>query len=93
MVLVINLSITNIQLLLSQIIVYMNSLPKNAAGKVLRIKLAERFKLKDVDEDSSPCTRLYEAECPPVGAPLTQPIAIRAVTIDTALTEAFLINT
>ena len=34
-----------------QIIVYMNALPKNAAGKILRIKLAERFKLKNVNEE------------------------------------------
>ena len=27
-----------------------------------------------IDEESSPLSRLYEAKCPKVGAPLTQPI-------------------
>ncbi len=34
-----------------QIIIYMDALPKNPAGKILRIKLADRLKLKDVDEE------------------------------------------
>ena len=29
-----------------------------------------------IDEDSSPLSRLYEAPCPKVGAPLTQPIPL-----------------
>ena len=29
-----------------------------------------------IDEDSSPLSRLFEAPCPKVGAPLTQPIPL-----------------
>ena len=50
-----------------QVLVFMNALPKNAAGKVLRIKFAERVGLTDIDEESSQLTRMYEGECPPVG--------------------------
>lgn len=67
-----------------QLIVYMEALPKNAAGKVLRIRLAERLKLKDIDEDSSPLTRIFEAKCPKVGVALTEPIELQSV--NTAVT-------
>jgi acyl carrier protein len=73
-----------------QIIVYMNALPKNAANKILRIRLGERMKLDDIDEESAPSTRLLEGACPPVGAPLTQPIAVEPIVIDTARVEEFL---
>jgi acyl-CoA synthetase (AMP-forming)/AMP-acid ligase II len=70
-----------------QLIVYMEALPKNAAGKLLRIKLAERLALADVDEEAPQHTRLLEGTCPPVGAPLTQAIAVAAVDIDVAQSE------
>lgn len=53
-----------------QVIVYSNLLPKNATGKVLRIRFAERTKMKTVDEESPPHTRLYEIDCPEIGTPL-----------------------
>jgi hypothetical protein len=31
----------------------MDGLPKNAAGKILRIKLADRFKLSTVNEEAN----------------------------------------
>ena len=32
--------------------------------------------MSPIDEESSPLSRLYEAPCPKVGAPLTQPIPL-----------------
>lgn len=65
-----------------QVIVFMNALPKNNTNKVLRIRLAQRFSLQAVNEDTAPITRLFEAECPPVGALLTTPIPVSSVTVN-----------
>jgi len=73
-----------------QVLVLMDALPKNAAGKVLRIKFADRTKLDDVDEESSPLTRMFQGKCPPVGAPLTQLIPLTPLKVDPRETEAFL---
>ena len=58
------------------VLVYSTALPKNAANKILRIRYGERTGMKDVDEESSPLTRLYEAACPRVGAPLSEPVEL-----------------
>jgi hypothetical protein len=73
-----------------QVIVYSDGLPKNAAGKTLRIKYAERIRLTSIDEESAPSKRLYEAENPPVGTALTVPIAMKPVEIKLEDTTAFL---
>ena len=75
-----------------QVIVYMNALPKNAANKVLRIRLGERMKLANVDEESPPSSRLLEATCPPVGTPLTQPIAVQSIVVDVKKVEELLLK-
>jgi acyl-CoA synthetase (AMP-forming)/AMP-acid ligase II/acetyltransferase-like isoleucine patch superfamily enzyme/acyl carrier protein len=75
-----------------QVIIYMDALPKNAGGKVLRIKMAERTGLKDIDEESSQLTRLYEATCPKINTPLTVKIPISAVDSDPQDTERFLLD-
>jgi hypothetical protein len=33
--------------------------------------------MRSIDEESSPLSRLYEAKCPKVGAPLTEPIELK----------------
>ena len=73
-----------------QLIVYMNALPKNAAGKTLRIHLGERFQLKEIDEDSPPVSRLLEATCPPVGASLKEIIPSSKVTADVSRVDSLL---
>lgn len=74
-----------------QVIVFMDALPKNAAGKILRIRLDKRLGLTAVDEESSPLGRLFEAVCPPIGTALTVPIALSSVLssggADPSLTE------
>lgn len=72
-----------------QVLVFSDALPKNAAGKVLRIRYAERIGLQNVDEESSPLGRLLEAQCPPPGMPLTSPIAAQPVSIQYDATLAF----
>jgi hypothetical protein len=64
-----------------QVIIFMDNLPKNAANKILRIKIAERTGMKDIAEDDPPQKRLYEGKCPPVGTPLTTPILITPIEV------------
>ena len=75
-----------------QILVYMNALPKNNTGKLLRIKLADRLQLVSVDEKSLPVSRLLEATCPVVGAALTEKIPNSPVNQDLAQIESLLLK-
>lgn len=75
-----------------QVLVFMNAIPKNAAGKVLRIKFAERTKLENVDEESSPLKRMFQATCPPIGSPLTQAITLTPLKVDARETKTFLLG-
>lgn len=69
----------------------MTALPKNAANKILRIKLGERLQLTSVNEESAMTSRLYEAECPPVGTPLTEKIPMCPVTLQpSTITEVIM---
>ena len=65
-----------------QVIIFMNAVPKNLTGKVLRIKIAERTEMKAIDEESNPVSRLYQADCPTIGTPLTQPIKISNINMN-----------
>ncbi|TRM58785.1 hypothetical protein BD626DRAFT_437806 [Schizophyllum amplum] len=64
------------------LIVYMNDLPKNNAGKPLRIKLAQRLGLGRLSDSVPFLRRHYEAEAPPSSAPLSQSIPLLVVTVD-----------
>ena len=75
-----------------QILVYMDGLPKNTAGKILRIKLGERFRLSNVNEESNPISRLYEGMCPPIGTSLSTSIDIKRVQYDLASVVQFIMN-
>lgn len=56
------------------VMVFMTDLPKNDAGKPLRIGLAPRLKLGAFSDDIPTFNRHFQAQCPPIGAPLSQPI-------------------
>lgn len=74
-----------------QVIVFSdNGLPKNATGKILRIKFAQRIGLVGIDEESSPYSRLYEIQCPSIGTPLTQPIIMNSIVRSTNEAYRFL---
>ena len=62
------------------IIIFMNALPRNAANKLLRVKLGDRFDLEPVqDQHLSPLSRLFDGKCPKQGTALTVPIPITPV--------------
>ena len=68
--------------------VYMNELPKNATGKLLRGRMAARLGIDGVDELTPARSRLFEAHCPPKGTPIAEPIAARGVEASHAQIEA-----
>lgn len=70
------------------VLVYMEDLPKNLAGKLLRIGLAARLGIGDVDEKSPARSRLLTADCPPPGTDTSTPIPSRAVEASPAAIEA-----
>lgn len=59
--------------------VYMADLPKNATGKLLRVRLASRLGIDGVDEKAPARSRLLEAQCPPKGTRIADPISARGV--------------
>eukprot|EP00804_Cyclotella_cryptica_P003579 CCRYP_002201-RB/>CCRYP_002201-RB protein AED:0.01 eAED:0.01 QI:485/1/1/1/0.85/0.62/8/1917/1082 len=75
-----------------QVIIYMDALPKNANGKTLRIKLAERTGLGCIDEDSSQLLRLFEGKCPEINTPLSTKIPVSNVAIDHSTAQQVLLD-
>lgn len=73
-----------------QILIYMNELPKNSAGKLLRVRFSDRTKLPSIDDDMSPLLRLYEGVCPPIGTALSTPIEVKLVQFNLDIVEAFI---
>ena len=69
------------------VIVYMDDLPKNSAGKPLRIKLAERLGLAVLTDDTPPVSRHFEASAPDKNVPLSQPIPCTLVSISVSSVE------
>ena len=68
-------------------IVYMDDLPRNSAGKPLRIKLAERLGLGSFTDDTPAILRHFNASTPAQNAPLSQHITCSPVVIDTISVE------
>ena len=74
-----------------QVLIYMPSLPKNAAGKILRIRLGERLRLKVVDEESPLTDRLWEvSKAVPPGVALDSPIDSFQIYPNTYITTEFI---
>ncbi|KAF5338042.1 hypothetical protein D9758_014244 [Tetrapyrgos nigripes] len=74
-------------------IVYMRDLPKNSAGKPLRIKLAQRLGLGVMADNVPVISRHFEAEVPPPTAALSDPIDCSPVRIDMRTIEHALLDT
>ena len=70
------------------VLVFMDELPKSSAGKLMRVGMAARLGICEVDEKSPARSRLLTAECPPKGAPISTPIAARAVEVSSSLVES-----
>lgn len=62
------------------VVVYMDDLPRNQVNKVLRIRLAERLRMPILSDDLPVLSRLFEAQCPPKTARMTDEIPM--VTVD-----------
>ena len=69
------------------LIVYMDDLPKNNAGKPLRIKLAQRLSLGMSNDAWLPLDRHWQASAPDKNVPLSTPIPSSKVTFDIKETE------
>ena len=69
------------------VIVYMDDLPKNQAGKSLRIKLGTRLNIRPMSDDVPPLQRHFEARAPGKEAPLSQPIPCSLVSVDIRAVE------
>ncbi|KAK0214939.1 acetyl-CoA synthetase-like protein [Armillaria fumosa] len=74
-------------------IVYMADLPKNSAGKPLRIKLATRFGLGCMTDSVPVVQRHFEAEVPPPLAALSEPVACSKVSVDLSVLRRTLLST
>eukprot|EP00529_Nitzschia_sp_RCC80_P002669 CAMPEP_0113509814 /NCGR_PEP_ID=MMETSP0014_2-20120614/37784_1 /TAXON_ID=2857 /ORGANISM="Nitzschia sp." /LENGTH=1713 /DNA_ID=CAMNT_0000405685 /DNA_START=253 /DNA_END=5390 /DNA_ORIENTATION=+ /assembly_acc=CAM_ASM_000159 len=71
-----------------QCLIYMDGgLPKSHTNKLLRVKLGSRLGLPEFSDSMSPFERTFEAECPPQGAPLTDPIPSYPLMIDSSNIE------
>ncbi|KAI0363536.1 acetyl-CoA synthetase-like protein [Pilatotrama ljubarskyi] len=73
-------------------VVYMDDLPKNSAGKPLRIKLAERLGIACLSDDTPAISRHYEAAVPDKNAPLSQSIPCSTVSLDLPGVERAIAN-
>ncbi|KAJ7623641.1 acetyl-CoA synthetase-like protein [Roridomyces roridus] len=63
-------------------IVYMDDVPKNSAGKPLRIKLATRLNIGRLTDAVPAVHRHFEADVPNNQSPLSEPIPCRRVQLD-----------
>ncbi|KAF7353532.1 Acetyl-CoA synthetase-like protein [Mycena sanguinolenta] len=73
-------------------IVYMDDLPKNSAGKPLRIKLATRLGIGSLSDSVPAFHRHFEADVPDNQASLSEPIRCSRVTFDIPLVERELLG-
>ncbi|KAI0777797.1 acetyl-CoA synthetase-like protein [Trametes elegans] len=74
------------------VVVYMNDLPKNNAGKPLRIKLAPRLGIPVMTDDTPAVLRYFEATAPDKNVPLSEPIPCSRVVPDVKLLEEELLK-
>ncbi|OJT02767.1 hypothetical protein TRAPUB_6623 [Trametes pubescens] len=74
------------------VVVYMDDLPKNNAGKPLRIKLAPRLGIPVMTDDTPLVMRYFEAIAPDKNVPLSEPIPSTRVVPDVKLLEEELLK-
>ncbi|KAI0020911.1 hypothetical protein F4780DRAFT_319670 [Xylariomycetidae sp. FL0641] len=70
------------QVKLPTLVVFMDGGVPTNNNKVLRIRLADRLGLPEVSDNSPAADRHYEAVCPPVNTPLSEPIQCKPVAVD-----------
>ncbi|KAJ6577678.1 hypothetical protein B0H19DRAFT_1218202 [Mycena capillaripes] len=74
------------------VVVYMNDLPKNSAGKPLRIRLASRLNIGCLSDSVPTFHRHFDADVPDALAPLSEPISCRRVSFSVAAIEHALLE-
>lgn len=74
------------------VVVYMDAVPKNGAGKPLRIKLASRLGLRTFSDADSWLDRHFEAVCPGPNTPLSEPIACSKISLDLDTARAAILS-
>jgi hypothetical protein len=65
-----------------QVLVFTTELPMTVTNKPQRIKLANRLGLEEIQDSMSQFQRMFEADCPPKGSPLSQRISCRPIDVD-----------
>ncbi|KIK57060.1 hypothetical protein GYMLUDRAFT_173450 [Collybiopsis luxurians FD-317 M1] len=73
-------------------VVYMQDVPKNSAGKPLRIKLARRLNLGCMSDGVPVIARHFEATVPPPSASLSDPIDCAPILLDVRGIEQHLLS-
>jgi hypothetical protein len=73
-------------------VVYMDDVPKNNAGKPLRIKLAQRLGLGQLSDNVPAIHRHFEAAVPEQDAALSDPIDCSRVSLDSQAVERALLS-
>ncbi|KAG7369620.1 AMP-binding enzyme [Nitzschia inconspicua] len=77
-----------------QCLIFMEGgLPKSHTNKLLRVKLGERLGLPEFSDSMSTWERTFEADCPPQGTPLEDPIPSHPVQINHMSVQETLRNT
>ncbi|GAA91832.1 hypothetical protein AKAW_09946 [Aspergillus luchuensis IFO 4308] len=71
------------------LLVYMNDLPRSG-NKLRRIGLSQRLGLETLTDQVPAAERHYEALCPPVDTPVSEPIARTRCEIDFPLVKAYI---
>jgi hypothetical protein len=66
----------------TQVLVFIDTLPRGPANKTSRIQLAKRCSISAVKETDAQTQRMFEATAPPVGSGIDVPIRTRVVGID-----------
>mmetsp|Transcript_57726 Transcript_57726/g.172267 ORF Transcript_57726/g.172267 Transcript_57726/m.172267 type:complete len:1239 (-) Transcript_57726:91-3807(-) len=65
-----------------QCLVFVDALPKSNTNKLLRVKLAQRLGLPEMNDRLYPVERTFAARCPPQGTDVKEPILCEQVTVD-----------
>ncbi|KAH9479272.1 putative NRPS-like protein biosynthetic cluster [Psilocybe cubensis] len=69
-------------------IVFMDDVPKNSAGKPLRIGLSKRLGIGQLTDDHSILSRHFEAVAPPITQSIHSPIPCSTVSVDPSVVDS-----
>jgi len=73
-----------------QCLVYMDAVPKSHTNKLLRVRLGKRLKLPELNDSMYSIERTFEAQCPPIGTPVSVAIPCQRVKVEAQGVERIL---